>query len=189
MIKPSNLWCDNLSIFVASSHSFKVAVSSLSLCCNLFPVTSNALVFSVLMYILFSVDHFSISSKSLERARVKEVILFQSALKGGWYRQHIYQWWSCSNVKAYHSQIGEIKLERGLIPAVPLAWQLSGQMLYALVSQIAVTLPDMIKTRPCYLGWHRTLIIISLVVVCAWLRWMLYGNQQILVPWLHHYPF
>ena len=33
------------------------------------------------MYILFSVDYFSIFSKSLERARVKEVILFQSALK------------------------------------------------------------------------------------------------------------
>ena len=48
MIKPSNLWCDNWSIFVASRRSVKVAVSSLSLCCNLFPVTSNALVFSVL---------------------------------------------------------------------------------------------------------------------------------------------
>ena len=33
------------------------------------------------MYILFSVDHFSIFSKSLERAWVKEVTLFQSALR------------------------------------------------------------------------------------------------------------
>ena len=148
MIKPSNLWCDYLSIFVASRRSFKVAVSSLSLCCNLFPVTSNALVFSVLMYILFSVDHFSIFSKSLERARVKEVILFQSALKGGWYRQHIYQWWSCSNVKAHDSQIGELKLDPGLIPAVPLAWQVSAHMLYALASQTFVALSDTIETRP-----------------------------------------
>ena len=106
---------------MASRRNFKVAVSSLSLCCNLFPVTSNALVFSVLMYILFSVDHFSIFSKSLERTRVKEVILFQSAFKGGWYRQHIYQRLSCSNVKAHDSQIGELTLDPGLIPAVPLA--------------------------------------------------------------------
>ena len=183
MIKPSNLWCDYLSIFVASRRSFKVAVSSLSLCCNLFPVTSNALVFSVLMYILFSVDHFSIFSKSLERARVKEVILFQSALKGGWYRQHIYQWWSCSNVKAHDSQIGELKLDPGLIPTVPLAWQVSAHMLYALASQTFVALSDTIETRPRYLGWHRTLII-SLVVDCDWLRRTLYGNQQILFrPW------
>ena len=34
------------------------------------------------MYIVFSVDHFLIFSKSLERALVKEVILFQFALKG-----------------------------------------------------------------------------------------------------------
>ena len=40
MIKPSNLWCDNWLIFVASRRSFKVAVYSQSLCCNLFPVTS-----------------------------------------------------------------------------------------------------------------------------------------------------
>ena len=33
------------------------------------------------MYILFSVDHFSIFSKSLERAWVNQVILFQFALK------------------------------------------------------------------------------------------------------------
>ena len=140
------------------------------------------------MYILFSVDHLSIFSKSLERAWVKEEVLFQFALKDGCYRQHIYQWSSCSNVKAYHSQIRETKLDRGLIPAVPLAWQVSAQMLYALVSQTVVALPDTIETRPHYVGWHRTLII-SLVVDCDWLRRTLYGNQQILVSWLHHYPF
>ena len=80
LIKPSNLSCDNWSTFVASRRSFKVAVSTQSLCCKLFPVTSNVLVFSLLMYILFSVDHFSIFSKSLERAWVKDVILFQFAL-------------------------------------------------------------------------------------------------------------
>ena len=37
-------------------------------------------------------------------------------------------------------------------------------MLSALVSQTVVALPDTIKTRPRYLGWHRRLII-SLVVV------------------------
>ena len=74
------------------------------------------------MYIVFSVDRFSIFSKSLERALVKEVILSQFALRGRVVLQaYIYQWWSCSNLKAYHSQIGEIKLDRGLIPAVPLA--------------------------------------------------------------------
>ena len=54
----------------------------MKLICNLFPVTSNALVSSVLMYIVFSVDCFSIFSKLLERAFVKEVISFQFALKG-----------------------------------------------------------------------------------------------------------
>ena len=122
MIKPCNLWCDIWVIFVALRHSCKLAVSTWSLCCNLSPVTSNALVSSVLMYIVFSVDRFSIFSKSLERALVKEVILSQFALRGRVVLQaYIYQWWSCSNVKAYHSQIGEIKLDRGLIPAVPLA--------------------------------------------------------------------
>ena len=72
MIKPNNVWCDNRSIFVASRRSFKVAVSSLSLCCNFFPVTSNALVFSVLMYIFHQVDHFSIFSQLFKRARVKK---------------------------------------------------------------------------------------------------------------------
>ena len=91
------------------------------LCCNLFPVTSNALVFSLLMDILFSVDHFLIFSKSLERALGKEVILFQFALKDRVVSSAYISWWSCSNVKAYHSQIGEIKKDRGLIPAVPLA--------------------------------------------------------------------
>ena len=59
----------------------KLAVSAQSLRCNLLPVAGNAFVFSVLMFILFSVDHFSIFSKSLERALVKEVILFQFAFK------------------------------------------------------------------------------------------------------------
>ena len=72
MIKPNNVWCDNRSIFVASRRSFKVAVSSLSLCCNFFPVTSNALVFSVLMYIFHQVDHFSIFSQLFKRARIKK---------------------------------------------------------------------------------------------------------------------
>ena len=104
------------------------------------------------MYILLSVDHLSIFSKSLERAWVKEEILFQFALKDGCYRQHIYQWSSCSNVKAYHSQIREIKLDRGLIPAVPLAWQVSDQMLYALVSQTVVVLPDRNQATLCGLA-------------------------------------
>ena len=82
MIKPCNLWCDIWVIFVALRHSCKLAVSTWSLCCNLFPVTSNALVSSVLMHVVFSVDHFSIFSKSLERALDKEVMLFQFALKG-----------------------------------------------------------------------------------------------------------
>ena len=74
------------------------------------------------MYIVFSVDCFSIFSKLLERAFVKEVISFQFALKDRVVSQaYMYQWWSCSNVKAYHSQVGEIKLDQGLIPAVPLA--------------------------------------------------------------------
>ena len=125
MIKPCNLWCDIWVIFVVLRHSCKLAVSTRSLCCNLFPVTSNALVSSVLMYIVFSVDRFSIFSKSLERTLVKEVILLQFALKGRVVLRQIYQWWSCSNVKAYHSQIGEMKLDRGLIPAVPPArWQI-----------------------------------------------------------------
>ena len=39
MIKPSNLWCDNWSIFVASWRKLcKLAVSSVSLCCNVFQV-------------------------------------------------------------------------------------------------------------------------------------------------------
>ena len=70
------------------------------------------------------------------------MILFQSSLKGGWYRQHIYQWWSCSNVKAHDSQIGELKLDPGLIPAVRLAQQVSAQKLYDIVSQTVVALPD-----------------------------------------------
>ena len=82
MIKPCNWWCDIWVIFVVLSHSCKLAVSTWSLCGNLFPVTSNALVSSVLKYSVFSVDRFSIFSKSLARALVKEVILFQFALKG-----------------------------------------------------------------------------------------------------------
>ena len=122
MIKPCNLWCDIWVIFVALRHSCKLPVSTWSLCCNLFLVTSNALVSSVLVYIVFSVDHFSIFSKSLERALVKEWYYSSLHSRAGWFCRHIYQWWSCSiNVKAYHSQIGEIKLDRGLIPAVPLA--------------------------------------------------------------------
>ena len=67
---------------MALRHSCKLAVSIWSLCCNLFSVTSNALVSSVLMYIVFSVDRFLKFSKSLERALVKEVIIFQFPLKG-----------------------------------------------------------------------------------------------------------
>ena len=98
---------------MASRHSFKVAVSSLSLCCNLFPVTTNALLFSVLMYVLFSVDHFSIFSKLLERARVKEVILFQFALKESMVSSAYISTVELFKiiVKAYHSQIGETKLD------------------------------------------------------------------------------
>ena len=73
------------------------------------------------MYILFSFDHFLIFSKSLERTLGKEVILFQFALKDRVVSSAYISWWSCSNVKAYQSQIGEIKKDRGLIPAVPLA--------------------------------------------------------------------
>ena len=101
--------------------SCKLAVSTQSLYCNLFPVTNNALVFSVLMYILFPVDHFSILSKSLERALVKEVIWFQFVCKDRVVSSAYISWWICSNVKAYHAQIGEIKKDRGLIPAVLLA--------------------------------------------------------------------
>ena len=103
-------------MFVALWCSCRLAVSSHSLCCNLFPVTSNALVSSVLMYIVFSVDHFLIFSKSLERALVKEVILFQFALKGRVVLQ-VY----IPMVELFNSQIGVIKLDQGLIPAVPLA--------------------------------------------------------------------
>ena len=70
------------------------------------------------MYIVFSVDHFLIFSKSLERALVKEVILFQFALKGRVVLQ-VY----IPMVELFNSQIGEIKLDRGLIPAVHLARQ------------------------------------------------------------------
>ena len=73
------------------------------------------------MYILFPVDHFSILSKSLERAVVKEVIWFQFVCKDRVVSSAYISWWICSNVKAYHAQIGEIKKDRGLIPAVLLA--------------------------------------------------------------------
>ena len=72
-----NIWL----IFVALRCSCKLAVSTRSSCFNLFPVTSNTLVFLVLMYNLISVDRFSIFSKSLERALVKEVIFSKFALK------------------------------------------------------------------------------------------------------------
>ena len=188
MIKPSNLWCNIWLIFVVLRCSCKLAVSTRSLYCNLFPVTNNALVFSVLMYILFSVDHFLIFSKSLERALVKEVIWFQFVCKDRVVSSAYISWWICSNVKAYHAQIGEIKKDRGLIPAVILAWQVSAEMVYALVSQTVVTLLDMIETKPRYLGGHNTLIT-SLIIDCDRVRRKLYGNQQILVPWVHHYPF
>ena len=183
MIKPSNLWCNHWSIFVASGRSFKVAVSALSLCCNLFPVRSNALVFSVLMYILFSVDHFSIFSKSLERARVKEVILFQSALKDKVVSSAYISMVELFKCKGTWFTNRRTKTGPRIDPCGTLAWQVSAQMLYALVSQTFFALPDTIETRPPYLGWHRTLII-SLVVVYDWLRRTLYGNQQILFrPW------
>ena len=127
MIKPCNWWCDIWVIFVVLSHSCKLAVSTWSLCGNLFPVTSNALVSSVLKYSVFSVDRFSIFSKSLERALVKEVILFQFALKGRVVLQayiSVVELFKCKGIN-YHSQIGEILLDRGLIPAVPLGrWQI-----------------------------------------------------------------
>ena len=130
------------------------------------------------MYILFSVDHISIFSKSLEKVWLKKKWYYSSLhLRTGWYRKCVYQWWSCPDLKAYHSQIGEIKLDRGSIPAVPLVWQVSAPMLYVLVSQTFVAFPDTIRTRPCYLGWHRTSIISS-VTDCDWLRGTLYGNQQ-----------
>ena len=47
------------------------------------------------------------------------MILFQFALKDRVVSSAYISWWSCSNVKAYHSQIREIKKDRGLIPAVP----------------------------------------------------------------------
>ena len=189
MIKPSNLWCNHWSIFVASGRSFKVAVSALSLCCNLFPVRSNALVFSVLMYILFSVDHFSIFSKSLERARVKEVILFQSALKERVVSSAYISMVELFKCKGTWFTNRRTKTGPRIDPCGTLAWQVSAQMLYALVSQTFFALPDTIETRPPYLGWHRTLII-SLVVVCDWLRRTLYGNQQILFrPWFWYKLF
>ena len=164
--------------------SCKLAVSTQSLYCNLFPVTNNALVFSVLMYILFPVDHFSILSKSLERALVKEVIWFQFVCKDRVVSSAYISWWICSNVKAYHAQIGEIKKDRGLIPAVLLAWQVLAEMVYALVLQTVVTLLDMVETKPRYLGGHHTLITSS-IIDCDRVR----RNQQMQVPWVHHYPF
>ena len=152
MIKPSNLWCDNWSIFVASRRSFKVAVSSLSLCCDLFPVTSNALVCSVLMYILFSVDHFSIFSKSLERAWVKEVILFQSALKDRVVSSAYISMVELFKCKGTWFTNRRTKTGPRIDPCGTLAWQVSAQMLYALVSQTFVALPDTIETRPPYLA-------------------------------------
>ena len=188
MIKPSNLWCDYLSIFVASRRSFKVAVSSLSLCCNLFPVTSNALVFSVLMYILFSVDHFSIFSKSLERVRVKEVILFRSALKDRVVSSAYISMVELFKCKGTWFTNRITKTGPRIDPSGTLAWQVSAQMLYALVSQTFVALPDTIETRPFYLDWHHTLIISS-IIDCDRVCQKLYGNQQILVLRVHHCPF
>ena len=61
MIKPSNLWCNIWLIFVALWCGCELAVSTQSLCCNLFLVTSNALVFLVLMYnLVFSWPFFNI---------------------------------------------------------------------------------------------------------------------------------
>ena len=48
---------------------------------------------------------------ALERALVKEVILFQFALKDRVVLSAHISWWSCSNAKAYHSQIGEKRTE------------------------------------------------------------------------------
>ena len=48
-----------------------------------------------------------------------------------------------------------------------------------LVSQTVVALPDTIKPRPRYLGWHRTLIMYSLHIRLDYdrLRQKLYGNR------------
>ena len=189
MMKPCNLWCDIWVMFVVLWRSCKLAVSTHSLCCNLFPVTSNALVSSVLMYIVFSVDHFLIFSKSLERALVKEVILFQFALKGRVVLQaYIYQWWSCSNVKAYHSQVGEIKLDQGLIAAEPLArWQI-----------LALDVICPIFTNCCHpsrYNWnHATLPWLALYTdnffsdrlwsITSKALWKSTNTS----PWVHHYP-
>ena len=116
------------------------------------------------MYILFSVDHFSIFSKFLERAWVKDVILFQFALTDRVLSSAYISVVELFKCKAYHSQIWEIKLNRGLTSPAPLAWQVSARLLYALVSQTVITLPDTIETSPRYLGWRCTLII-SLVVL------------------------
>ena len=71
MIKRSNLWCNIWLIFVALRCSCKLAVSAWSLCCNLFSVTSNALVFLLLMYnLVFSwpfLNILQISRKSLSK--------------------------------------------------------------------------------------------------------------------------
>ena len=74
---------------------------------------------------------------------------------------YIYQWWSCPNVEAYHSQIGEIELDRGLIPAVPLA--LKVQIRRCMPQFHKTPIQYTIETKPRNLGWRRTLII-SLVV-------------------------
>ena len=135
------------------------------------------------MYSLFSVDHFSIFSKSLERAWVKEVILFQFALK-----DRVVSSAYISMVELFKCKGISFTNKRNKTgPRIDPCGTPSAQMLYALVSQTVVALPDTIETRPRHLGWHRTLII-SLVVDCDWLRRTLYENQQILVPWLHHYP-
>ena len=47
-------------------------------------------------------------------------------------------------------------MDRGLIPMVPLAGQVLAQVLYVLVSQTVVVLPDTIKTRPCLI-WAGTI--------------------------------
>lgn len=64
------------------------------------------------MYILFSVDHFSIFSKSLERALGKEVILFQFELKDRVVSSayiSIVELCECKGISL--TNIGEIKLD------------------------------------------------------------------------------
>ena len=138
--------------------------------------------------IKFSVDHFSIFSKSLERAVVKEVVLFQFALKDSVVSSaymSVVELFKCKGISFTNRRN---KKGPGIDPCSTSC--LTG------FSWDGICPSFKNCCHPSRYDWNQaTLSGLALYTDnffnnrFYWVCQKLYGNHQILVPWVHNYPF